>query len=52
MPCKEIGIGCSEDTSIIIFGGYILAEILAALFYTDTYTIIHSINGSPLQSEQ
>lgn len=40
MQSKEIGIVCSEDTSMIIFifGCYILAGILAALLHTDMWT--------------
>lgn len=35
MLSKEIGLACTEDTSMIIFGGYALAGILAALLHTD-----------------
>lgn len=35
--CEEIGVVYSKGTSMIIFifGGFILAGILAALFHTD-----------------
>lgn len=32
---KEIGLENTKDTSMIIFGGYALTGILAALFHTD-----------------
>lgn len=35
MLSKEIGLENTKDTSVIIFGGYALAGILAALFHTD-----------------